>query len=60
MLYGIFLVFITLGTGHLLELGQTLATQTETVSNGVNLLELGVTLLFVGLFFKLSAFPGHL
>jgi NADH-quinone oxidoreductase subunit N len=60
MLYGIFLIFLITGTGHFLDIGQILATESELVTLAEPLLQLAITFLFVGLFFKLSAFPGHL
>jgi len=60
MLYGIFLVFMVTGTGHLYEVGHFLATEPELLHVATNLLQLALVMLFVGLFFKLSAFPGHL
>jgi NADH-quinone oxidoreductase subunit N len=60
MLYGIFLIFLVTGTGHFLDISQILATETALVSIAEPLLQLALTFLLVGLFFKLSAFPGHL
>jgi NADH-quinone oxidoreductase subunit N len=60
MLYGIFLLFLVTGTGHFSEMGQFLATQPEIFGTGRALLEYGILFLLTGLFFKLSAFPGHL
>jgi NADH-quinone oxidoreductase subunit N len=60
MLYSIFLVFIVVGSGHLYEIGHFLSTETELLEVSTTLLQLALTMLFVGLFFKLSAFPGHL
>jgi NADH-quinone oxidoreductase subunit N len=60
MLYGIFLIFLITGTGHFLDISQILATEGELVAIAEPLLQLALTFLFVGLFFKLSAFPGHL
>lgn len=60
MLYGIFLLFLVTGTGHFSEMGQFLATQPEIFGTGRALLEYGILFLLIGLFFKLSAFPGHL
>jgi NADH-quinone oxidoreductase subunit N len=60
MLYGIFLIFLITGTGHFLDISQILATENELVTLAEPLLQLAITFLFVGLFFKLSAFPGHL
>ena len=37
-----------------------IAAQPIALSNGYNLISLGLFFLLVGLFFKLSAFPGHL
>lgn len=60
ILYGVFLMFFVLGTGHFREIGQLLATSPELLGNGQYLLQYGILFLLVGLFFKLSAFPGHL
>lgn len=60
ILYGIFLIFIVTGTAHLYEIGHFLSTEPELVENSASLLQLALVLLLVGLFFKLSAFPGHL
>lgn len=60
ILYSIFLIFIVLGSGHIYEIGHFLATEAELLQTSVDLLQLAVTMLLVGLFFKLSAFPGHL
>lgn len=60
ILYGIFLIFIVTGTAHLYEIGHFLSTEPELVENAVSILQLALVLLLVGLFFKLSAFPGHL
>lgn len=60
ILYGIFLVYVVLGTGHFYEMH--LALSSLVVSGGAenNLLSLGIVFMLTGLFFKLSAFPGHL
>lgn len=60
MIYGIFLLFLSLNTGHFVEIGQILATAPEVVSNSKTLVQYAILFLLVGLFFKLSAFPGHL
>lgn len=60
MLYGIFLIFIVLGTGQFQEIGQILSTDTELTAVAGNILQIALVFLFTGLFFKLSAFPGHL
>lgn len=60
MLYSMFLIFIVLGSGHIYEIGHFLATETELLVTATDLLQLALVMLFVGLFFKLSAFPGHL
>lgn len=60
ILYGIFLIFFVLGTGHFREIGQLLATAPELLENGQHLIQYAILFLLVGLFFKLSAFPGHL
>lgn len=60
MLYGIFLIFFITGTSQFFEIGQFLATNTEILISGNMLIRLGILFLLTGLFFKLSAFPGHL
>lgn len=60
ILYGIFLIFIVTGTAHLYEIGHFLSTEPGLVENAASILQLALVLLLVGLFFKLSAFPGHL
>jgi NADH-quinone oxidoreductase subunit N len=60
ILYGVFLMFFVLGTGHFREIGQLLATTPELLENGQHLLQYAILFLLIGLFFKLSAFPGHL
>jgi NADH-quinone oxidoreductase subunit N len=60
ILYSVFLIFIVVETGHIYEIGHFLSVQGELLSTSKDLLQLALTMLFVGLFFKLSAFPGHL
>lgn len=60
IIYGIFLIFLVFGTGHLMEIRKILACQPELLLNGLDLLRIGIAFLLFGLFFKLSAFPGHL
>lgn len=60
MMYSIFLITLTLGTGSLFEMAQILSTDVELSTTGSSLLHVAVIFLLVGLFFKLSAFPGHL
>ena len=60
MIYGIFLLFVSTGTCDFMELGATLYALGENIVAANELLSLALTLLFTGLFFKLSAFPGHL
>lgn len=60
MLYSVFLILLTLGTTNLFEIAQLLATDSELSLTGRNLLNLALIFLLTGLFFKLSAFPGHL
>lgn len=60
ILYGVFLMFFVLGTGHFCEIGQLLATTPELLGNGQHLLRYAILFLLIGLFFKLSAFPGHM
>jgi len=60
MIYSIFLIILTLGTGNFFEMAQILSSDSELPYAATNLLQLGISFLLVGLFFKLSAFPGHL
>jgi NADH-quinone oxidoreductase subunit N len=59
-IYGIFLLFLVTGTGHFYEIATLLTYATELQSAGLELLQLSVAFILTGLFFKLSAFPGHL
>lgn len=60
MLYGIFLLFLVVGTGQLHEIGLILATDDSVALNATRPLTVALAFLFSGLFFKLSAFPGHM
>lgn len=60
MIYSIFLIMLVLGTGNLFEMAQILSSNVQLSSAAASLLHLGITFLLVGLFFKLSAFPGHM
>lgn len=60
IIYGIFLLFITLKTGSFHEIAQILGTCKDLVQTHHFLLQAGTLLLLTGVFFKLSAFPGHL
>lgn len=60
MLYGIFLIFLILGTGHFYEINQLLSTEFALAGLSGGLLQIAIVFLLIGLFFKLSAFPGHL
>lgn len=60
VLYGVFLVFLSLCTGQFHEVGQIISTDSEIARIAAGVLHTACTFLFVGLFFKLSAFPGHL
>lgn len=60
MIYGIFVLFVLAGTANYREMGQIFLANSEVTTYHVNLLQAGVMLLLTGLFFKLSAFPGHL
>jgi NADH-quinone oxidoreductase subunit N len=59
-IYGIFLLFVSTGTCNFIELGTTLYLAVENVAAAKDLLALAFLLLFTGLCFKLSAYPGHL
>lgn len=60
MLYGIFLFFISTGTLSLFESALSISNSIEVSTETPIRLQIGLALLFTGLFFKLSAFPGHL
>jgi len=60
MIYGIFLLFVSAGTCNFIELGTVLYEVSENTAAAGGLLSLALALLFTGVFFKLSAFPGHL
>lgn len=60
ILYSVFAILLALGTGQLFDISQILATNTELVLAAGELLHFALVLIMVGLFFKLSAFPGHL
>lgn len=60
MLYGVFLFFSTIGTSHVYEMGQFLATSLEIIVSAEILMLVALSTFLVGVFFKLSAFPGHL
>ena len=60
IIYGIFLIFLIFGTGQLEEIQKIIACQPELLLNGSDLLRVALGFLLLGLFFKLSAFPGHL
>jgi NADH-quinone oxidoreductase subunit N len=60
ILYGIFLLYIISGTGRFYEMQVALSTIVASSGPENSLLSLGITLILIGLFFKLSAFPGHL
>lgn len=60
MLYGVFLLFFTLGTGQFHEMNQVISTSAEALSLGGTTLHYGLLFFLIGVFFKLSAFPGHL
>jgi NADH-quinone oxidoreductase subunit N len=55
MIYGVFLLFLTFGSANLQTIEQIKPSPAE-----VKLIGLGVSFILIGLFFKLSAFPGHL
>lgn len=60
ILYGIFLLYIMLGTGRFYEMHQALSLIVTVSGTESSLLQLAVSFILIGLFFKLSAFPGHL
>jgi NADH-quinone oxidoreductase subunit N len=60
LLYGIFLLYFILKTGQFFEINQLFSTDLALILNTAALTKLATVLILVGLFFKLSAFPGHL
>jgi hypothetical protein len=60
ILYGTFLLYVVLGTGRFYEMQQALSLVVAASGDESNLLQLAISFILVGLFFKLSAFPGHL
>lgn len=60
ILYSIFLIFMVVNTGHIYEINHFLSTEAELLRTAYESLRLASTMLLIGLFFKLSAFPGHL
>lgn len=58
ILYGTFLIFMTLKTLNFKIIDQILFSLPHT--HNMNLINTGALLILLGLFFKLSAFPGHL
>jgi len=60
ILYGIFLLFVILGTGNFYEMQQVLSSNTAFAETNSELLQLAIAFVLIGLFFKLSSFPGHL
>ena len=59
-IYGIFLLFVAIQTATFYDMAQILGTCFEIVASHKSRLQIGTTLLLTGVFFKLSAFPGHL
>jgi NADH-quinone oxidoreductase subunit N len=60
IIYGIFILFLLAGTANYTEMAQLFATKMELTTYHTKLIQLGTLMLLNGLFFKLSAFPGHL
>ena len=58
ILYGAFLLYMLHGSGRFDVIDFVLRTQ--ALEEGSVLLQFGMLLMFVGFFFKLSSFPGHL
>lgn len=59
-IYGIFRLFITVDTLNFFERDQLLKNNSELVRSALYTLQIAIGLLLTGIFFKLSAFPGHL
>ena len=60
ILYGIFLFYFISQTGQFFEISQLFSTDFELAMSSSILVKVAVVFILVGLFFKLSAFPGHL
>jgi NADH-quinone oxidoreductase subunit N len=60
MIYGIFLLFTSLGTGQFQEMNQALIANFGSLVLKEISIRFGILFLLIGIFFKLSAFPGHL
>lgn len=61
MLYGIFFILRLTGSLNFFEVGQALVFRTDDYYTAVPFrLQRGLTFILTGIFFKLSAFPGHL
>ena len=60
ILYGIFLLYLLFGTGNFYEIQQLLSNEVVSQAARTEILSLAVAFLLIGLFFKLSSFPGHL
>lgn len=59
-IYGIFIFFAVVHSLGFFERGQILASDAGLVFSALFSLRVGLALLLNGIFFKLSAFPGHL
>lgn len=59
-IYGIFLILVLIGTLQFFETAQNLRNNPELSKNAPARIRVALGLLLTGIFFKLSAFPGHL
>lgn len=60
ILYGLVLLFILTGTGYFTEISVVLSFAQGLIVSNKELLIMSTSFVLMGLFFKLSAFPGHL
>ena len=60
ILFSTFLIFLVANTGHFSGVNIALSSSKELLTSSADLLQFALVFLFIGLFFKLSAFPGHL
>jgi NADH-quinone oxidoreductase subunit N len=61
LLYGVFILFSLVGTGHYHTIAASLIESRNVVTTyGSPLVIVAIAFVLIGIFFKLSAFPGHL
>lgn len=59
-IYGVFIFFATASSLNFFERGQVLISDLSLTISAIFSLRVGIALFLNGIFFKLSAFPGHL